>query len=67
MDNRDSLMANTAGLEFYTVEEVAGLARMSPNAIYNLVARKALPAIRLGRTIRLPKDACNRIFRGEAA
>ncbi len=38
-----------------TVQEAAALLRVSRNAAYDLVARGELPAIRLGRQIRISR------------
>ena len=51
----------------YTVREFAALADLSLNAIYAMVARNELPAVRFGRAIRLPREKCDRLLRGEAA
>jgi excisionase family DNA binding protein len=40
-----------------TVAEAAALLRISRNSAYGLVARHELPALRLGRTIRIPRHA----------
>ena len=40
-----------------TVPEVAALLRISRNSAYELIARNALPSVRLGRTIRVPRHA----------
>ena len=40
-----------------TVAEAAALLRISRNAAYELVSRHELPALRLGRTIRIPRHA----------
>ena len=40
-----------------TVSETAGLLRISRNLAYELVTRGEIPAIRLGRVIRVPRAA----------
>jgi excisionase family DNA binding protein len=40
-----------------TVEEAARLMRVSRNGAYNAVAEGRVPSIRIGRTIRIPRDA----------
>ncbi len=40
-----------------TVPETAKLLRISRNLAYELVARGELPAVRLGRVIRIPRGA----------
>ncbi len=42
-----------------TVPETAKLLRISRNLAYELVARGELPAVRLGRVIRIPRGALN--------
>lgn len=39
-----------------TVEEAAAVMRISRTGAYNAVAEGAVPAIRIGRTIRIPRD-----------
>ena len=39
-----------------TVEEAAKVMRISRTGAYNAVAEGAVPAIRIGRTIRIPRD-----------
>jgi excisionase family DNA binding protein len=39
-----------------TVQEAAEFLRISRNSAYELVARGEVPAIRLGRTIRIPRS-----------
>jgi excisionase family DNA binding protein len=40
-----------------TVEEAAQVMRLSRNGAYNAVADGVIPSIRIGRTIRIPRDA----------
>lgn len=40
-----------------TVREAAALLRISRNSMYELVSRRELPSIRLGRSIRIPRHA----------
>ena len=40
-----------------TVPEAAQLLRISRNLAYELVAQHQLPCVRLGRTIRIPRDS----------
>ena len=51
----------------YKVKEFAEMADLSLNAVYVLIRDGKLPAVRFGRAIRLPREACDRILRGEAA
>ena len=46
---------NGYDLDLLTVPEAAKLLRISRNLAYELVARNEIPAIRLGRVIRVPK------------
>jgi excisionase family DNA binding protein len=41
--------------EMYTVQEVARMLRVSRNFVYGLIQKNALPAIRVGRQLRVPK------------
>ena len=42
-----------------TVPEAASMLRIGRNLAYELVARGELPALRLGRVIRIPRGALN--------
>ena len=50
----------------YTVRQFADLADLSLSAIYAAVSRGELRAVRIGRAIRLPADACDKLLRGDA-
>jgi excisionase family DNA binding protein len=47
------------------VKEVAELADLSRNAVYQMIVPGKLPAIRLGGAIRLPRDKIDQLLRGE--
>lgn len=44
-------------VRFYTVAEVASLMRVSKMTVYRMVHGGELPAVRVGRSFRVPKDA----------
>jgi excisionase family DNA binding protein len=50
----------------YKVKEFAAAARVSPNAVYEMVRRGEVPAVRFGNAIRIPRDAGDRKLRGDA-
>ena len=50
-----------------TVPEAAKLLRISRNLAYELVARGEIPAIRLGRVIRVPRAPLEEWVKSEAA
>jgi excisionase family DNA binding protein len=43
-----------------TVSEVAEILRVHPNRVYELAARRALPAVRVGRLLRFHTNALHR-------
>jgi excisionase family DNA binding protein len=49
----------------YTVLQFAKLVGLSKNAVYQMIDRNELPAVRFGKAIRLPRDKCDRLLRGE--
>ena len=53
------------GAEFYTVREVARLLRTSRQTVLRWVRQGLIPGIRIGRTIRIPKDQMDKILFGE--
>jgi excisionase family DNA binding protein len=48
---------------FLTVAEVAAVMRVSKMTVYRLVHGGELPAIRVGRSFRVPADAVNEYLR----
>jgi excisionase family DNA binding protein len=44
-------------LKFLTVAEVASLMRVSKMTVYRLVNAATLPAVRVGRSVRVPEQA----------
>jgi excisionase family DNA binding protein len=51
----------------YKVKEYAAVARITPNAVYEMVRRGEVPAVRFGRAIRIPREAGDKKLTGEAA
>lgn len=50
-------------VSFMTVAEVAKLMRVSKMTVYRLVHNGDLPAIRVGRSFRVPEDAVHEYLR----
>ena len=50
-----------------TVEEAAALLGISRNLAYELVTRKELPSVRLGRRVLVPRQALERLLDVESA
>ncbi|MGB3186907.1 MAG: helix-turn-helix domain-containing protein [Ornithinimicrobium sp.] len=48
---------HVADLKFMTVAEVAALMRVSKMTVYRLVHNEELPAVRVGRSFRVPQQA----------
>lgn len=42
--------------EILTVKQAAQLLQLSEDLVYNMCHRKDFPAVRIGRTIRIPRD-----------
>jgi excisionase family DNA binding protein len=57
--SQDSL----SGVEFLTVAEVAAIMRVSKMTVYRLVHAGELPAIRVGRSFRVPAQAVHDYLR----
>jgi hypothetical protein len=49
--------------KFYTVAEVAAIMRVSKMTVYRLVQSGELPAVRFGRSYRVPESAVNDYLR----
>lgn len=53
--------------DLLTVPEAAKLLRISRNLAYELVARRELPCVRLGRVIRVPRASLDAWIASQAA
>ncbi len=62
----DSHVTDGFASELLTVPEAARLLRISRNLAYELVARREIPSIRLGRVIRIPRSALDEWIVGHA-
>ncbi|MBE7518502.1 MAG: helix-turn-helix domain-containing protein [Dehalococcoidia bacterium] len=63
----DRTPQNDYDLDLLTVPEAAKLLRISRNLAYELVARNELPAVRLGRVIRIPRYSLDEWIASKAA
>ncbi len=54
-----SIERKLAEVRFLTVAEVASIMRVSKMTVYRLVHSGDLPAVRVGRSFRVPEDAVN--------
>ena len=52
-----------AEVRFLTVAEVASIMRVSKMTVYRMVHAGELPAIRVGRSFRVPEDAVHKYLR----
>ena len=52
--------------EVMNVEEVRALLSLSRNAVYEAIARKEIPSIRIGRRLLVPRVQLERMLNGEA-
>ena len=57
---------NESAPHLMTVPEAAAFLRISPDLAYELIRRKELPAVRLGRVIRVPRFALEQWVRVQA-
>ena len=55
--------ASLAQVRFLTVAEVAGLMRVSKMTVYRLVHSGEMPAVRVGRSFRVPEKAVHDYLR----
>jgi excisionase family DNA binding protein len=54
---RDKEAPSTAPVQFLTVAEVAAMMRVSKMTVYRLVHNGELPAVRVGKSFRVPEKA----------
>ena len=52
-----------AEVRFLTVAEVAGIMRVSKMTVYRMVHSGELPAVRVGRSFRVPEDAVHQYLK----
>lgn len=55
-------MAQPSAPRFLTVAEVAEMARVSKMTVYRMVHAGELPAIRVGKSFRVPMEAVEELF-----
>lgn len=55
--NRDPGLTSLNQVEFLTVAEVAAMMRVSKMTVYRLVHSGELPAVRVGKSFRVPEKA----------
>ncbi len=61
----DLAKVNTVGqVQFLTVAEVATLMRISKMTVYRLVHSGELPAVRVGKSFRVPEKAVHEYLQG---
>lgn len=63
----DHASDNGHGSDLLTVPEAAKFLRISRNLAYELVARRELPCVRLGRVIRVPRTSLDAWIASQAA
>ena len=51
------MVENTPAMRFLTVQEVADTMRVSSMTVYRMVHSGEIPAIRFGRSFRIPESA----------
>ena len=56
-------MSSLSEIRFLTVAEVAAVMRVSKMTVYRLVHSGELPAVRVGRSFRVPEDAVDEYLR----
>ena len=59
----ESSSGDISGVKFLTVAEVASVMRVSKMTVYRLVHSGDLPAVRVGRSFRVPEDAVDEYLR----
>ncbi len=65
MKSKDGVAGMEQKPETLKVAEVAAKLRVDPRTVYRMIDRGELPAIRVGRLIRIPTGAVNKLMYGE--
>ena len=55
------MTSSLSNMKFFTVNEVADMMRVSPMTVYRMVHSGDVPAIRFGRSFRIPESAVLRL------
>jgi excisionase family DNA binding protein len=61
---KDQVSASVGQVQFLTVAEVAALMRVSKMTVYRLVHSGELPAVRVGKSFRVPEKAVHDYLEG---
>jgi excisionase family DNA binding protein len=48
---------------FYTPEELATMLKVTRQAVYNWIQQGYMESVRIGRTVRIPRDEVERLLR----
>ncbi len=48
---------------FYTPDELAGMLKVTRQAVYNWIQQGRMEAVRIGRTVRIPAEEVERLLR----
>ena len=48
---------------FYTPDELAAMLKVTRQAIYNWIQQGRMEAVRIGRTVRIPREEVERLLR----
>ncbi|WP_414936092.1 helix-turn-helix domain-containing protein [Amycolatopsis sp. cmx-11-51] len=62
--NKKDDLPSVGQVQFLTVAEVATLMRVSKMTVYRLVHSGELPAVRVGKSFRVPEKAVHEYLRG---
>ncbi|TDL37413.1 helix-turn-helix domain-containing protein [Arthrobacter nitrophenolicus] len=62
--NREMSEQNFSNAKFLTVAEVAQVMRVSKMTVYRLVHSGEMPAVRFGRSYRVPENAVEQYLKG---
>ena len=61
-----NLSGDISEVKFLTIAEVASVMRVSKMTVYRLVHNGELPAVRVGRSFRVPQDALDAYLRSSS-
>lgn len=61
------MSSSLSNMKFFTVNEVAEMMRVSPMTVYRMVHSGEVPAIRFGRSFRIPESAVLRMIYPDAS
>jgi excisionase family DNA binding protein len=63
-DEITAILKPASEMELLRVEEAGKILKVEPATVYRFIRRGILPAVKIGRTVRIDKEALTRLIKG---